>query len=229
MVKGKSNTKPSPKKGSSYWQCSVPHKQKEKILTSTIPKHQIQEWLSFRNTSFDEGLLKSDIYVLFKSKGHCVLRLPPYHTNLNPIELFGAAIKNYVPHKNVMFNFKNVICCSEFFQQFIAEKWKSRCNRVKRLETEYIKRRLFVDIVVEKLIINLYQDSDDSLAYVLSKWRWFRWWLRWWPFQYRESICIVNNSRLFNTLQSKVKTTRNFRKQPTDQPLNRIPVNLRTL
>lgn len=38
---------------------------------------------------------------MFKKNNHDVLRLPPYHPDLNPIEMVWAAIKGHVAAKNV--------------------------------------------------------------------------------------------------------------------------------
>ena len=43
---------------------------------------------------------------LFKEAGHTVLRLPPYHCDLNPIELIWSQLKRYVAANNVTFNYQ---------------------------------------------------------------------------------------------------------------------------
>lgn len=66
--------------------------------------------------------------------------------------------------KNVTFNFKDVEnYCDEFFAQFTVEEWKSRCERAKRFEIEFMAREPMIDIIVEDLIINLNEDSDTDL------------------------------------------------------------------
>ena len=65
-------------------------------------KADIQAWLTTHNIPFDKKLLRLELLALAKAnkpepqyiiddiakeKGHIILRLPPYHPDLNPIEL----------------------------------------------------------------------------------------------------------------------------------------------
>ncbi|PSN56834.1 hypothetical protein C0J52_08287 [Blattella germanica] len=43
-----------------------------------------------------------------KEQGKLVIRLPPYHCELNPIELIWAQVKGYVARNNKTFNIKDV-------------------------------------------------------------------------------------------------------------------------
>jgi len=75
---------------------------------TTIPKsnwkvQQMRDWLTSNNISFPGGFTKSEIWSLIKTQksnydhyiidrvaknaGHEILRLPPYHCDLNPIEM----------------------------------------------------------------------------------------------------------------------------------------------
>lgn len=156
------------------------NKQKEKMPISSTKKQDMKEWLRLRNISFNENMLKPELYniiknykprykcfeidELFIAKGHSVVRLPPYHPDLNPIELVWAALKEYVAKKNVSFSFEKVAgYCDDFFQQFTVKEWKSRCDRAIRFEKEFMANEPMVDIIVEDLIINLNEDSDTDL------------------------------------------------------------------
>jgi hypothetical protein len=73
------------------------------------------EWLSGRGIPFSDRMCKPELYSLIKllkprfktfkidavraEHGHSVLRLPPYHPDLNPIELIWASVKEYVARK----------------------------------------------------------------------------------------------------------------------------------
>ena len=85
---------------------------------SSTKKEDMKVWLRNKNIPFNEGMLKPELYGLIKnnkpekkyfvdeliqSHGHLVLRLPPYHCDLNPIELLWGIIKNSVASKNSTF------------------------------------------------------------------------------------------------------------------------------
>ena len=71
-------------------------------------KNEIRDWLSKNRVGFSSSMLRPELLKLAKahkktkkfhidkyleSKGHACLRLPPYHPQLNPIELVWAEIK----------------------------------------------------------------------------------------------------------------------------------------
>ena len=84
----------------------------EKIPTSNTNKPEMQEWLRKNNVEFSAKLKKKELYTLIKQVkprfqkyrideiakkwGHEILRLPPYHCDLNPEELIWAQVKSYV-------------------------------------------------------------------------------------------------------------------------------------
>nr|CAH7768318.1 unnamed protein product [Callosobruchus chinensis] len=105
----------------------------------------MKDWLRQRNIPFSEEMLKAELYSLIKiykpryktyeidkimtEAGHSVLRIPPYHPDLNPMELVWAALKQYVAERNVDFNFKHVgKYCDEFFRHFRKKTGKKFVN-----------------------------------------------------------------------------------------------------
>ncbi|CAH2101119.1 unnamed protein product [Euphydryas editha] len=96
----------------------------EKTPTFAWKKDAIQNWLRAKNIPFDDDEVKrqlvekvSNVKENFKSlvidqiaeqKGVTVLRLPPYHCELNPIELIWADIKGYVARHNTTFKFTDL-------------------------------------------------------------------------------------------------------------------------
>ncbi|XP_050310857.1 uncharacterized protein LOC126746591 [Anthonomus grandis grandis] len=92
----------------------------EKIPTSATKKSDIQAWLDSKAISYmvkaelldlvkaNRGQDKFVVDELAKSTGRIVLRLPPYHCELNPIELVWAQIKGEVGRRNTTFTFSKL-------------------------------------------------------------------------------------------------------------------------
>jgi transposase len=104
---------------------------KSALVVANAPYHNVQfnkaptsqttkEWLTVNNVPFRDGMLTIQLYGLIKAHkprhknfatdnimaalGHAVLRLPPYHPDLNPTELVWADVKESVGAENVSFN-----------------------------------------------------------------------------------------------------------------------------
>ncbi|XP_040076648.1 uncharacterized protein LOC120848699 [Ixodes scapularis] len=91
----------------------------EAVPTTARKKGEIQQWLSSKNLVWTATMKKKDVlsnvatvkdrYTKYKvdimatDVGHTVLRLPPYHCELNPIELIWARVKQEVASKNIAF------------------------------------------------------------------------------------------------------------------------------
>lgn len=148
--------------------------------SSNSKKADMVRWLTDRNINFDPNSLKPKLYEIIKnnkkrhvtykfdnllrSHGHTVLRLPPYHPDLNPIELIWATVKHNVGARNVTFKLDDArMIAEEEFSKITPEDWKKRCDHVIKVEDKYMEHEVFVDNLseVEPLIINL-QDSSDS-------------------------------------------------------------------
>ncbi|CAK9824015.1 hypothetical protein ANTRET_LOCUS2252 [Anthophora retusa] len=69
----------------------------DKIPTSKWKKVIIQQWLRARVNEIAER------------KNVTILRLPPYHCELNPIEMIWAQVKNYVAARNSTFKFCDMV------------------------------------------------------------------------------------------------------------------------
>lgn len=160
--------------------------QLDKAPNMTTKKDDMKEWLTRRNIPFTDDMTKVDLYSIIKSNkprcktyeidsimaqyGHSVLRLPPYHPDLNPIELVWASLKQYVAQRNVQFNFKTVErLCDEFFASFSTEEWKKRCEHAKGFEQFFADKEPALELVLENIIINLRdgsetEDSSDEIS-----------------------------------------------------------------
>ncbi|KAF2901916.1 hypothetical protein ILUMI_04272 [Ignelater luminosus] len=147
----------------------------EKIPTSGWKKSDIQDWLRSNQIKFDDCLLKVELLAIVnehkkiidkmaKSQNKIVLRLPPYHCELNPIELIWADMKNYVAEKNTTFKFQDMKTI--FFEAvgtITAQKWKNCIQHVQNnIEQKMWDLDNIIEIHVKPLIINVGEDSSTS-------------------------------------------------------------------
>nr|XP_022913139.1 uncharacterized protein LOC111423981 [Onthophagus taurus] len=155
------------------------NKQVNKCPTSTTRKMEMADWLRRRNINFCPQMTKPELYNIIKQnkprykeyeldkllndRNHDVLRLPPYHPDLNPIELVWTSMKQYVAAKNVTFKRDDVeVLCDRFFSTFGEEEWKKRCDHAIKVEDAFIAQQPRFDDVMESLIINLGEDSETE-------------------------------------------------------------------
>ena len=120
--------------------------------------------------NFDVGVIRRIIHNLYrenispslKKKTHEILRLPPYHCELNPIELAWAAEKNYVAGEN-----KDMSLDSEekLFrkkrEELPEDFWRKCVEHVKKIEENCWESDRIQDNKVEQLIIKL-KPTDSS-------------------------------------------------------------------
>ncbi|CAG4940862.1 unnamed protein product [Colias eurytheme] len=135
---------------------------KNKCPTSANKVDEIKMWLLENNIPFDLQLRKPSLVQLVKKHkpdpiyeidellgqhGHTVVRLPPYHCDLNPIELIWAQAKRKIASQNV--GAKNIKeLALDAFNSITREDWKNCCDHVKKIEMEYYNRgkTLYEDI-----------------------------------------------------------------------------------
>ncbi|XP_054259923.1 uncharacterized protein LOC128984614 [Macrosteles quadrilineatus] len=151
----------------------------DKAPTSKSKKQEMKDWLSKHNIAFSEEMFVPELYKLItqnKSKffryvldetvqaqGHEILRLPPYHPDLNPIELVWADIKGYAAGKNTTFNFSDVQAITEEkIASMGPEDWFPKCQHVKKVEEEYLLKEGGIDNMLESFIISLGNDSETD-------------------------------------------------------------------
>ena len=98
-----------------------------------------------------------------KKYGHEVIRLRPYHCDLNTIELIWAGEKNYVARESGGMTLKSVEALfRERRSQITAEKCKKCIEHVKKVELSYWKTDRIIDQNMDKLEIALDANEDES-------------------------------------------------------------------
>lgn len=159
-------------------------RRQDKIPTSKNTKKEIQEWLESKNITFEVDSLKRDLlelvnfhrtkYISYRvdimaERKNCqVLRLPPYHCELNPIELVWAQVKHYVAMNNTRFQ-KNEMAAliREGYEKVTTENWQNYVEHVKKIEEGMWKADELQDDL-EPFIIRLGSPSGSSATRSLT-------------------------------------------------------------
>ena len=153
----------------------------ETYPVSKWKKQQYIDWLKSKDIAVPKKILRAELWTMCKQErdrypakivesiaknaGHETLRLPPHHCELNPIEMVWGVLKHYVATENKDMTLKSV---EEFFRKRHAELkdqpefWKKCVEKVKRIEEDYRKSDISVDIQVEKLCVELHPDSSSD-------------------------------------------------------------------
>lgn len=148
----------------------------EKIPNTSSNKNEIENWLKEKNLLPPTKTKKKDLldivkahknrYEAFvidemaKKKNKTVLRLPPYHCELNPIELIWSQVKGYIANNNRTFKLVEVKrLLNEAISKVNAESWKECIKHV----IEVIEPKMSTDnTTAERFIINLENDNSDT-------------------------------------------------------------------
>jgi len=86
---------------------------------------------------------------LVKANNHTVLRLPPYHCELNPIELAWSSVKNHVRMNNTTYKLPDVKkSLIEGINLVDAQMWKNFISHTKKEEVKFYE----VDNIIEEML-----------------------------------------------------------------------------
>lgn len=149
-----------------------------KAPTQSNKKCDIISWLQSNNVPVTADMRKAELlhlvkmqnhtktyYVdeLLKQHGHVVVRLPPYHCELNPIEEVWSLMKHKVAVRNVEQKITNTL---KFVEESFAEinqlQWNNYCAHVKKVQEDYWKKDGLIDEVFEEIIIVVNENSSDE-------------------------------------------------------------------
>jgi hypothetical protein len=148
-------------------------------------KKSMQDWLKSHNISYDEKMLRvelNQLVMMHKSQfpeytidriatdnGHNIVRLPPYHCELNAIELIWAQVKGGAARNNTTFKINDV---KQLLEQEInsvtPSNWANACAHVERLETDVFENELKIDATLSEEELSSFRfyphddDTDDS-------------------------------------------------------------------
>ncbi|XP_060864304.1 uncharacterized protein LOC132940594 [Metopolophium dirhodum] len=154
----------------------------DKIPTASSKKDEILSWLSSKGVVIDKRMFKPQLmakvreikgkYISYvvdnmaKNAGHTVLRLPPYHCELNPIELAWAMVKTYVKQNNNTFKIddvKNLL--NTAIDRVTSENWQNFIEHVKTEENKMTEVDRNMDEIIDNLepcVLTITGETSDS-------------------------------------------------------------------
>lgn len=107
---------------------------KGEVTDQTMVKEQLLERVQILKPQFNEYVIDE----LAKSADKTVLRLPPYHCELNPIELAWASVKNYVKMNNSTFKMNDVKkLLEEEVERVTPDMWKNYVDHIIKVEEKF--------------------------------------------------------------------------------------------
>jgi transposase len=140
----------------------------KKCPNSSTRKVDIQAWLTKHNIPFDKKLLRPELLALAKTnkpepqyiiddiakeKGHIILRLLPYHPDLNPIELVWAQLKKIVSSRNFNNKLNDVLEITKAaFTEISVQNWENMGKHVINVEEEYTRKDIVIDQEMDNLL-----------------------------------------------------------------------------
>ncbi|XP_025421255.1 uncharacterized protein LOC112691304 [Sipha flava] len=101
-----------------------------------------------------------------KDVGHNILRLPPYHCELNPIELAWAMVKGHVKQHNTTYKIDDVkILLNTAIERVIIENWQNFIQHVKTEKDKLTQVDENMDDILDNLepyVLTITGDTSNS-------------------------------------------------------------------
>lgn len=151
----------------------------ERIPTTAWRKDDITNWLTSHNISYDSHMVKAQLIQIVKTHkrafnkyvvdemardtGITVTRLPPYHCELNPIELVWAQIKTSVARENKTFKMEDT---KQLFYSAVSKvdslTWQNCIKHVISIEKKMWDMDDIIGQIVDVQPLIITSDGDDS-------------------------------------------------------------------
>lgn len=157
----------------------------EQIPTSKTKKADIQAWLAEKGINYNSDMIKVELlqlvaenkkkYAAYRideiaaEQGHTVLRLPPYHCELNPIELVWSQVKGHVSANNRSFKVDEVMKLTcEGIQNVSVASWDKCVAHVIKEEKKMWELDGLADNTIDAVQFTVGDSSDDTELYSYS-------------------------------------------------------------
>jgi len=146
---------------------------KDQIPVMSWKKQDTIQWLERKGQIIEQPMVKAELmdrvnalkpqyntYVIdeyAEKNNKIVLRLPPYHCELNPMELAWSSVKHYVRMNNTTFNLHDVKqLLKRGVDQVTAEMWKNYVIYVIKEEEKLSK----IDFISDEMLDNIEEEHD---------------------------------------------------------------------
>lgn len=156
-------------------------KKMDKVPTKSSTKKDILSWLVSQKLVAEESDLRKcelekilemnkprfppryEIDELARSRGHRIVRLPPYHCEFNPIELIWENVKGYIARNNTHFNMTDLERLThEAIGQVTAEDWRKAVQHCLKVSQDSWTKNGVVEAAVEQLKIVVTGDTSSE-------------------------------------------------------------------
>ena len=140
----------------------------DKKPNSTSTRSYIMDWLTQHGVPYNDTDTRSQLLQaarnvhhekryfideLIMEHGHLPLRLPPYHPDLNPIELLWGEIKGELARQTIGSSLQQKEeILRKLFSEYSPQKWKKCCEHVKKIEDQYLGQENRVDSEINIII-----------------------------------------------------------------------------
>ena len=149
----------------------------ERVPTMNSRKGEMQDLLIAHGIDYPEKALKCELYKLIKLSnpdhkyavdevaklsGHEVVRLPPYHYELNPIDLAWAQVQGYIKDNKKLFTLTHVKeLTHEGFKKVGPDEWKKLTDHVQaKVEDKLWEQDGLHEEFLDQFVIR--SDSSDN-------------------------------------------------------------------
>nr|CAI5845458.1 unnamed protein product [Callosobruchus analis] len=156
---------------------------KEHLRNTKWKKQELLDWLISKNIQPQKGLHKPELLSLcklhswkFKRYGVDeiakerkikVLRLPPYHCELNPIELIWAQIKGNVARNNTTFELLDVRqLLKDSISKISSKNWENAIKHVMAEEEKFWTLDNLIEETLDPINISLEDEESDDDAFL---------------------------------------------------------------
>lgn len=154
----------------------------DKKPSKSALKQTMLDWLQKHNIECSPNMYRPQLYNLIqttnvekkivineilKSHGHEVLRLPPYHADLNPIELVWGHVKGQLASLDLSTNLSQKSeKLEQIFSAYTQAQWAKCVEHVIKIEDEYMQKDNLIDKTYDDMyrpfIIELSQDTSSE-------------------------------------------------------------------